>query len=116
MEKILSTVIIHKIINSLDTRFPKMDQYLVNNPLEQNLGFFDFEKYHKAADNAYYTFMCVNKIWDEPLEQNTSDEENAGPATDTSEKSYLGYSCALMLLHLSTEVTGARAMKPSKYC
>jgi hypothetical protein len=57
MENIPSMVIIHKRLDSLDTRFAKMDQDLVNNPLEQNLGFFDFGKYHKAADDADYAFV-----------------------------------------------------------
>jgi hypothetical protein len=76
MERIPSTVVIHKRLDSLDTRFAKMDQDLVNNPLEQNLGFFDFGKYHKAADAADYAFVRVNEMWDEPLAPDTSDDED----------------------------------------
>jgi hypothetical protein len=53
-----------------------MDQDLVNNPLEQNLGFFDFGRYHKAADEADYAFVRVNEMWNEPLDPDTSDDED----------------------------------------
>jgi hypothetical protein len=76
MERIPSTVVIHKRLDSLDTRFAKMDQDLVNNPLEQNLGFFDFGKYHKAANDVDYAFVRVNEMWDEPLAPDTSDDED----------------------------------------
>jgi hypothetical protein len=84
MERIPSTVVIHKRLDSLDTRFAKMDQDLVNNPLEQNLGFFDFGKYHKAAANTDYAFVRVNEMWDEPLDPDTSDDEDTHP-TDQDE-------------------------------
>jgi hypothetical protein len=44
----------------------------VDNPLEQNLGFFDFGKYHQAAADADYGFVQVSKMWDEPIDTDSS--------------------------------------------
>jgi hypothetical protein len=83
MERIPSTVVIHKRLDSLDTRFAKMNHDLVNNPLKQNLSFLYFGKYHKAADDADYAFVRVNEMWDKaPLDPDTSDGEDQDDAND----------------------------------
>jgi hypothetical protein len=48
MTKIPSTVVIHKIMDSMDTRLMRMKSKIVHNPLEQNLGLFDFGSYHQV--------------------------------------------------------------------
>ncbi len=56
LERIPSSVVVHKRIDSMDTRWVQRHANLRNNPLEHNLGFFDFGRYHKAPDDANYAF------------------------------------------------------------
>jgi hypothetical protein len=39
-----------------------------SNPLKCNLGFFDFVKYTTVADEENFTFVKINKMWNEPIE------------------------------------------------
>jgi hypothetical protein len=73
MEKIPLSVVIHKRIDTMDTRFAKMKQDLVDNPLEQ---FFDFGKYHKTVEDADYAFVRVSKMRDEPIKKDSSEDES----------------------------------------
>jgi hypothetical protein len=75
MTKIPSTVIIHKRLDSTDTRLMRMKGEIVHNPLEQNLGLFDFRSYHQADPNAPYAFEQVNQIWQEDIDTDESGNE-----------------------------------------
>jgi hypothetical protein len=86
MEKIPSSVVIHKRIDTTDTRFANMKRDLVNNPLEHNLGLFDFGKYHQATEDSEYAFVRVNEMWNEPIEDDSSDEEHSEDKEDEEER------------------------------
>ncbi len=62
MEKLPSSLVIHKRVDTTDTRFTQMEGQLASNPLEKNLGFFDFGKYTKAPDNADFAFVKINEM------------------------------------------------------
>jgi hypothetical protein len=55
---------------------------LKDNPLEHNLGFFDFGKYHKAADDANFAFEKVGDLLaydiDSDEESDDDEPENSG--------------------------------------
>jgi hypothetical protein len=82
MTKIPSTVVIHKRMDSMDTRLMRMKGEIVHNPLEQNLGLFDFGSYHQADPNAPYAFERVNQIWQEDIDTDESDNEEFAEQTD----------------------------------
>jgi hypothetical protein len=63
LECIPSSVVVHKRVDSSDTRLLQQTTELKDNPLEHNLGFFDFGKYHKA-DDANFAF---EKVGDWPI-------------------------------------------------
>jgi hypothetical protein len=67
---------IHKRVDTLDTRLTEMEGDLVSNPLEKNLGFYDFGKYTAAAGDADFAFEKINELWDEEIraEMNSDDE------------------------------------------
>jgi hypothetical protein len=83
MEKLPSTIVIHKRVDTLDSRLAQMDGELANNPLEKNLGFFDFGKYTLAPDDAAFAFVKVNEMWNEPIQAVMDSEEEASSDEET---------------------------------
>jgi hypothetical protein len=81
MTKIPSTVIIHKRLDSADTRLMRMKGEIVHNPLEQNLGLFDFGSYHQADPNSPYAFERINQIWQEDIDTDESGDEEEEMST-----------------------------------
>jgi hypothetical protein len=51
MEKLPSSLGIHKQVDTMDTRLAQMEGQFANNPLEYNLDFFDFGQYTISADH-----------------------------------------------------------------
>jgi hypothetical protein len=94
MEKIPSSLVVHKRVDTTDTRFAQMEGQLASNPLEKNLGFFDFGKYTKAPDDAEFAFVKINEMWNEPIEAGINSEEDddntdsdtSGTSEDTTEE------------------------------
>jgi hypothetical protein len=82
MTKIPSTVVIHKRMDSMDTRLMRMKGEIVRNPLEHNLGLFDSDSYHQADPNAPSAFERVNQIWQEDIDTEESDYEKLKTQTD----------------------------------
>jgi chemotaxis protein histidine kinase CheA len=81
MEKLPSTIVIHKRVDTLDSRLAQMEGELANNPLEKNLGFFDFGKYTTAPQDAAFAFVKINDMWNEPIQaiENSDEEGEAEP-------------------------------------
>jgi hypothetical protein len=73
LERIPSSVVVHKCVDSSDTRLLQQTMELKDNPLEHNLGFFDFGEYHKAADDANFAFEKVGDLLAYDID---SDEES----------------------------------------
>jgi hypothetical protein len=58
-------MVIHKRAATCDTRLTKIEGKLVSNPLERNLGFYNFEKHTTAPNNAEQAFIAkVSKMCD----------------------------------------------------
>jgi hypothetical protein len=86
LERIPSSVVVHKRVDSSDTRLLQQTTELKDNPLEHNLGFFDFGKYHKAAaDDANFAFEKVGDLLaydidsDEESDDDESDDDDDEP-------------------------------------
>jgi hypothetical protein len=77
LEKLPSSLVIHKRVDTLDTRLAEMEGQLAHNPLERNLGFFDFGKYTVAPDDEDFAFVKVNDMWDEPIDAALDSEEES---------------------------------------
>ena len=77
MERLPSSLVVHKRVNTLDTTLAEMGGDFVSNPLERNLGFYDFRRYTKAPDDADYAFEKLNDLWNEEIPHDDSDEESS---------------------------------------
>ena len=80
MEKIPSSLIINKHLDTSDTRLVTLEQDLVTNPLEQSLGFFEFGKYVRAAPGSDFAYDKVEDLWSIDIESDDEEEDNTNPA------------------------------------
>jgi hypothetical protein len=88
LERSPSSVVVHKWVDSSDTRLLQQMTELKDNLLEHNLGFFDFGKYHKAADDANFPFEKVGDLLAYDIDSNEEsddDEPENGGNTDSSD-------------------------------
>jgi hypothetical protein len=77
LERIPSSVVVHKRMDTCDTRWVQQNANLVSdNPLEHNLGFFDFGKYHKAPDTAKYAFNKVGNLLGYDLDSDDEEDDD----------------------------------------
>ena len=75
LERIPSSVVVHKRIDSTDTRWMQQSATLKDNPLEHNLGFFDFGRYHKAADGSKHAFEKIGELMGFEIDSDGEDSE-----------------------------------------
>ena len=76
MEKIPSSMVVHKHLDTTDTRLLSLDHPLASNPLEQNLGFYKFGKYVKAPEEAAFAYDKVEDLWNIDIESDDEEEED----------------------------------------
>ena len=76
MEKLPSTVVVHKRMDTMDNRMANMKEQLVHNPLEKNLGFFEFGKFARANPNSDHAFEKIVNLWQEELDNSDSESED----------------------------------------
>ena len=74
MEKIPSSLIVNKHLDTSDTRLATLEQDLVTNPLEQSLGMFEYGKYVQAAPGSNFAYDRVEDLWSIDIE--SEDEED----------------------------------------
>ncbi|CAJ1952165.1 unnamed protein product [Cylindrotheca closterium] len=82
MHKIPSTTILHKGVDTPDTRLANMRSLLAHSPLEMNLGLVDFGKYATTPTDTENAFEPIKNIWDEevdPMEDSSDEEEDNTP-------------------------------------
>jgi hypothetical protein len=75
LTKLPSTLVIHKRVDTADTRFMETMTDLVHNPLERSLGIFDFGKYATADPTKEYAFVKLNEMWNEPIDDSDDESE-----------------------------------------
>ena len=84
MEKIPSSLVVHKNLDTTDNRLASLESPLVENPLEQNLGLEFFGKYIQAPENSDFAFDKVEDLWNIELED-SDDEEGEGQQVSESQ-------------------------------
>jgi hypothetical protein len=94
MHKIPSTIVIHKRVDTSDTRLAGTRQILSHSPLEQQLGLVDFGRYATTASDTENAFERIRDMWedeDEPEVDSSDDEEEveAAPTTAVQEAARL---------------------------
>ena len=75
MEKLPLTMVIHKRMDTMDTKLATMKEPLVHNPLEKNLGFFDFGRFTCANPDSDLAFKKIAALWNDEVENSDSSEE-----------------------------------------
>ena len=83
MEKIPSTMIVNKRMDSVDTRLAALEKPLVHNPLEQALGFYQYGRYVQAPSEADFAFDRVEDLWDIDLASDSESESENEPNDQT---------------------------------
>jgi len=84
MEKLPSTMVIHKRMDTMDTRLATMKEPLVHNPLEKNLGFFDFGKFTRANPESDHAFDKIAALWNDEVENSDSSDDDDTDKDDTT--------------------------------
>ena len=79
LEKLPSHVVIHKRVDTPDTRLARTQQILARNPLERTLGLPDFGRYVQAAPGEECAFVKVNEMWEEIVDEPGESDDEAAP-------------------------------------
>ena len=76
MEKIPSTLVLHKRTDGVDTRLASIRSPLAPSPLERWLGVLDCGAYRQAEGNPNWAFVKLDSMWsDEVVASDSSDDE-----------------------------------------
>jgi hypothetical protein len=82
MEKLPSSLVIHKRVATLDTKLAEMGGDFGSNPLDRNLGFYNFGRYTTAPGDANYAFEKTHDLWNEDLSDSDEQSDNDSSASD----------------------------------
>ena len=63
MENIPYTMVIHKHVDGVDTRFSTMSVPSVNNPLVKCLGVIRRGTYQAASEDSWWAYESVSDLW-----------------------------------------------------
>jgi hypothetical protein len=77
LERIPSTVVLHKRIKGIDTRLASIEGPLTHSLAANEFGLRRFETYRRAPKNTNYAFVRLNKLWDKEVEDSTSESEES---------------------------------------
>lgn len=69
----------------MDNRLAEMEGALVSNPLEINLGFYNFGSYTKAPGDPDFAFEKVNDLWNEEKPADLNSDDEAEESTDDND-------------------------------
>jgi hypothetical protein len=83
MEKFPSSLMTHKRVDAMDTRLAEMEGDLVSNPLERNLGFYDFGKHTTAPGDANYALETIDDMWHEEIQADLNSDDEAEVESDS---------------------------------
>ena len=108
MEKLTSSLVIHKRVATLDTRLAEMEGALVSNLLERILGFYDFGRYTKAPRDANFAFEKIADLWHEEI---TAD---LNPDNERETQSLEGNASELEEMDIETETNPEPGKKAEK--
>jgi hypothetical protein len=83
MEKIPSTLILHKRPDGADTRFASLLRPLTDSPLQNWIGAIEYGEYRQAPALNNFAFNKIKDLWDEPLDDSDKSEEDVPEETPT---------------------------------
>jgi hypothetical protein len=86
MERIPSTLVVHKRPDGADTRMASMRHPLVNNPVQKWLGAIDSGVYQPAAPTNNHAFVKIEDMWSDPMDESEDEEEEAAPTRTIAEE------------------------------
>ena len=86
MERIPSTLVIHKRLDGADTRMASMRHPLVNNPVQKWLGAINSGAYKPAAITEAHAFVKVEDMWSDPIDESDEEEQAAAPTLTAAEE------------------------------
>lgn len=75
IEKLPSQIVMHKQVETPNTRLAQAQQIRSRNPLEKILGIPEFGTYQQAAPTEEYAFVKIRDLWDKEIDD-TSDTES----------------------------------------
>ena len=76
MERIPSTLVLHKKPDGADTRFSTLYGNMVNSPLEKWLGVLKFGAYCKAPNDASWAFDRLDSMWSDAVDDDEDDSSD----------------------------------------
>ena len=85
MERIPSTLILHKRADGADSRFSDMHARMSKAPLEQWLGVLRHGAYHKAPNDADWAFDRLDSMWSDTVDDDSSDSDYVPSGGDEDE-------------------------------
>ena len=90
LTKLPSTIVIHKRMDTIDTKLLARRAELCDTPLETALGPFDFGRFH-VNNNGDHAFVKISEMWDEEIEEDSDSdtEETEEAETVTTERTAL---------------------------
>jgi hypothetical protein len=71
-------------MDTMDTRLATMKEPLVHNPLQKNLGFFDFGKFTRANPESDHAFDKIAALWNDEVENSDSSDDDDTDKDDTT--------------------------------
>jgi hypothetical protein len=86
MERIPSTLVVHKQPDGADTRMASMQHPLVNNPVQKWLGAIDSGAYQPSAPTINHAFVKIEDMWSDPMDESEDLEEEAAPTLTIAEE------------------------------
>jgi hypothetical protein len=86
MTKIPSTLVIHKKLDTQDTRLAALERPLVHNPLEQALGFHQYGKYVRTPSDTEFAYDRIEDMWQDEVDDDSdcSNEDSSDEEPDIS--------------------------------
>jgi hypothetical protein len=77
MEKIPTTLVIHKRTDGVDSRLATMSSPFVTNPLEQQLGAVEPGRYKRAEglDGENWAYVKIKDMWHQEVDSDSSDDD-----------------------------------------
>jgi hypothetical protein len=76
MGKLPSSLAMHNRADSLDARLAEMERELASNPLERNLGFYDFKK-HTIWHQETLVLHSIGDLWNERIQADLNSDDEA---------------------------------------
>mmetsp|Transcript_2602 Transcript_2602/g.3881 ORF Transcript_2602/g.3881 Transcript_2602/m.3881 type:complete len:702 (-) Transcript_2602:652-2757(-) len=80
MERLPSTLVLHRTTEGLDTRYAQLNRPYIENPLENIFGIHRFGKYRQAEPNQPFAYERVEDMWNE--DDGAAENEENGNSGD----------------------------------